>query len=1148
MTNDHAGRFSPGSWRLGHWNRWTTGLVSLVLLATLLPLGNTPAPAHARPVAADNSTYGLCGRVFPDPHAYWPSPEQAPNRSPFAKGNAACASNDFLAYQEMIDGLTYLESLFPDFVEFYELEEDFGEGLDCDSADDPTALCSAGLPQQGAEPGRVRSDLYMVKLTDERVPDDDKRFFNFPLSIHGIERAGAESGARAAEDLAIWGYCEAKMNGEQVAEPTGAAEGATINCEQEDPIPHPLLETQPDNSVSAGQALKQSAVYFVFPNPDGWRRGDPENGVRFFQRYNGNGVDLNRDWPTQGFTFRPYTPWSEPETRGFGKVLKGIRDKWDGGIDLHGQLQDRAFSFTLLGASERDYGKDQRILQTVKGAWRDAEKRFAWAETYIKPNDAPPRCIEEGGELPSCDNRMYGVQWGTVWDTIDYTVTGSLGDWIDSPIGLGADGIDNEMSFSHLVNCGVGSCYLIDYEQLHVDGNKSLVYSMINFTLQDENQDFEAPGKVGYVHDSTVLRNDGTLETPPPSQGLDPQEAILDQRLDPSNDFIHEFEVKGPSQDVYNGGVEAKVTSQNVGGVSSGEMSSIVLEQFRAKEEDPGKDEGPDECGEQGGDWSEVNRYFNQSFIYLQAGQAVHANAPLPGRWRVCLTGGLVNQIETSGGYMDLDISFSREKALEDPGQLPYAATNMNFFDDLGPYMRDGQLQPVRVNDVLSGRAKLDRFTSLVIADDAFPGYTEPTPTGPAQRDEKHANPGVGTVPCAYQQGTTPLPPTCVNDFEFEVDSQFNNREVTVDLTTSNPASNDWDLFLERFSETAQQYSDVGSSTTPTGNESVGLTNPPVGKYRARVVNWAAEPTSAQELAIDFSNEGPKSKPSKRSNVERKTWGKRLERFAKRGGNLVLTDGAIKNLAYMGLVPRSTINNFTVYAGYISFSNDAGETSTYEDPLAADVNQPGAAEGPDHRHQTWEPTPMGFAIQNEDGADKNSSPVWAVDQKTWEKADGRTAGVTTLDQASLGEMKVGKGRVRIIGSVLPMPTEEFYHPFGLADYSLTYSGYQVLNNTLQWERPNKQGGPGDGPGGSGPGGNGPGDDGPGDDPGDDSDDPGDEQDDDVLGAGTGDTGDEGSGLPFTGSDLVWVALVGALLVVGGTALVRRRRRGEQWVR
>jgi hypothetical protein len=40
-----------------------------------------------------------------------------------------------------------------------------------------------------------------------------------------------------------------------------------------------------------------------------------------------------------------------------------------------------------------------------------------------------------------------------------------------------------------------------------------------------------------------------------------------------------------------------------------------------------------------------------------------------------------------------------------------------------------------------------------------------------------------------------------------------------------------------------------------------------------------------------------------------------------------------------------------------------------------------------------------------------------------------------------------------VGALLPMPTDQFYHPFGLANYAVTYSGYQVLQNVLQWERP-----------------------------------------------------------------------------------------------
>ncbi|MGH2685920.1 MAG: calcium-binding protein, partial [Actinomycetota bacterium] len=104
---------------------------------------------------------------------------------------------------------------------------------------------------------------------------------------------------------------------------------------------------------------------------------------------------------------------------------------------------------------------------------------------------------------------------------------------------------------------------------------------------------------------------------------------------------------------------------------------------------------------------------------------------------------------------------------------------------------------------------------------------------------------------------------------------------------------------------------------------------------------------------------------------------------------------------------------------------------------------------PQFRHQTYEPVPIGYAIQDEEGADFSSSPVWSVDQIEWERLGGHTAGITTPDQVTLGEMPMGKGQVRVIGALLPMPTENYYHPFGLADYALTYTGYQVFNNALQ---------------------------------------------------------------------------------------------------
>jgi hypothetical protein len=310
------------------------------------------------------------------------------------------------------------------------------------------------------------------------------------------------------------------------------------------------------------------------------------------------------------------------------------------------------------------------------------------------------------------------------------------------------------------------------------------------------------------------------------------------------------------------------------------------------------------------------------------------------------------------------------------------------------------------------------------------------------------------TAPCAYQPDLVDagIPPTCAADFEFDVDGNFNNQQMTIRLSADNAV--DYDLYIERQSRISGAWSSAGKAATGAASEETTMLRPLPGHYRVRVVNWAAG-APADGLEVSFSNVyvGPSPEASSRTDAERDAWGAVLRGYAERGGNLVLTDGAVRNLSYMDVIGRGFVNDFSVYAGYISFTRD-GVTESYGDPLAHNVNQPGAAEGPGFRHQTYEPVPIGYAVTAEDDdTDLNTSPVWGVDQIEWERLGGRTAGTTTADQVTLGELPLGSGVVRVVGALLPMPTEQFYHPFGLANYAVTYSGYQVLQNVLQWERP-----------------------------------------------------------------------------------------------
>jgi hypothetical protein len=846
-----------------------------VLVASLIVTIGLTTPALSTPVAFSETDYIAYGRVFPDPHGCNAA------GSPFAKGTV-CAT-DFIQFAELQSGMTLLEELFPRFVEFQTLHEDFncdgtevkGDGGGCN------AFRSAGLPQSvqvdGQTPetfSRDRQPLHMVRVTDERVSDKDKEYFVFPLSIHGIERAGVEGGTRAIEDLATWAACELE------------AAPSVVNCDAEEPIPHPLLEATPKKSITAGDALAKSVIYFIYPNPDGWLRGERTNGTQFYQRYNGNGVDMNRDWPTQGYTYRPYTPWSEPETRSFGKVLQAIgpKDKkgnpaWAGGIDLHGQLVDRAFSFTLIGGMERPYDKNQRVLQTVKGAWRDAEERLAWSP-LIKPNDAP-----------ADDPRVYGVQWGTIWDSIAYTVTGALGDWIDSPIGLNGDGLDNEMSLSHLSNCGIGSCFSQDAEQLHVDGNKSLIYSAVNYRLKPEKTTIRTKGRVAYIHNPGVISAPTRKDSPPPKFTRYPtQDDILGESLNAANSYTYQFRVDGPKQKVYNGGLAAEITCANAQGVGPCALNTAVLERLETEEPNV-----------QGEEWEVVNTYYNQSPAYVQAGQALHANFPTPGQYRVRLEG------SGTAGLFNLDIDFTKEKGWEDPGQIGYRVTNMKFWKMLKKFVRPG-LEKLTASEIATSKGWQRRYDTIVMTNKAY---------------KKLA-----------------------------------------------PKLRKW-----------------------------------VGRYN---------------------------------------------------GNLILTDAAMQMLPAMGLV-EGGVDVAKHYAGYVNFQTGRRE-STYSDPLAKKINAGGAAEGQSgdevRRRQTYEPVPLGIAIQTADGGDANNSPVWSIAASEFKKAVGKQRATGTSGDSSrisYGEIRYRGGRVRFVGALLPMPTEAFDHPFGLANYALTYSGYQMLKNMMLWK-------------------------------------------------------------------------------------------------
>src|SRR3954447_25243786 len=322
----------------------------LAALAATAALFVFAAPALATPVATDDGSYQALGRVFPDPLAGCANSGGV--CSPTANGNIP--ANQFIGIDEFVDAITYMNSKpeWQRYMEIVPLDGKLGDGagngkspdvpgnnLDPEFTPDPSYV-SAGLPT--TDLGRKKSDLMVIRVTDENVPDKGKKRYALSLSIHGIERAGAEGGIRAMEDLVT--SHTAGIAGNKIV-------GADVN----------------KSAPSFDEVLKTAIVYVTLPNPDGWRRGSVSSGGVFFQRYNGNGVDPNRDWPDIGYAFRGYSAVSEPETKAW--------------ISYYGQVRKNGGPFARGGGAARRHG-------ARRAAARAPRRR---APARARPAPPPPR-------------------------------------------------------------------------------------------------------------------------------------------------------------------------------------------------------------------------------------------------------------------------------------------------------------------------------------------------------------------------------------------------------------------------------------------------------------------------------------------------------------------------------------------------------------------------------------------------------------------------------------------------------------------------------------------------------------------------------------------------------------------------------------
>ena len=397
-----------------------TPLVALVtaLLLSAMPLPLPPAQALPTPGLFCDAGEQATGRLFPEP----------------------MEANDFVSYDEARCGLDRLVERHPDRIRLDVVTQSVGWSR--------------------LTGGRDTFDVYVVRVSDYAagVPLEEKKRLVFQLSIHGNEKGGREGGLRVIEDL---------VRG--------------VGMAQEHPA---LLEM-----------LGPMELLFVFPNPDGWTHeeleyrhndacyasatcraglsapGKPGLERQNFVRYNGNGVDVNREWPTVGWVRERHTPMSEPEAIGLVAYLKNLTNVVYAS-DIHGMLNpadgtapggDCASAVIFDPASldptcfenAKEGAPGHFVLTMLPGGRQDPREMMLTTTLaeHVKETLNRDPFFAEWRAVPGTPQGWWGGEfndWGTVWDTLGYTDSGFTSDFYAQDQGLDAPGVDFEYSYNHV--------------------------------------------------------------------------------------------------------------------------------------------------------------------------------------------------------------------------------------------------------------------------------------------------------------------------------------------------------------------------------------------------------------------------------------------------------------------------------------------------------------------------------------------------------------------------------------------------------------------------------------------------------------------------------------------------------------------------
>ncbi|WP_135806129.1 M14 family zinc carboxypeptidase [Halorussus marinus] len=166
-----------------------------------------------------------------------------------------------------------------------------------------------------------------------------------------------------------------------------------------------------------------------------------------------------------------------------------------------------------------------------------------------------------------------------------------------------------------------------------------------------------------------------------------------------------------------------------------------------------------------------------------------------------------------------------------------------------------------------------------------------------------------------------------------------------------------------------------------------------------------------------------------------------LDRYVEAGGTLVLTDRGVHLLGAMDADPVAEvgpddIRDETLFTAFLGDRNDDHPLLAGTDPNAREIGKF---------------VPLGYSIGDD-------APMTLVDPEAFTDAGGTVAATTAGEYTQIepgvaaGSIAgAGEGAVHVVGGLLPPATQDFLHPFGLNEYSVSHLGTRLLANALGYD-------------------------------------------------------------------------------------------------